>query len=172
MEEELVFVGDEGTTEISGRTRRLGFDAEARIQLASWIWADVDVNLADGIYPDQPGGENHIPLAPRLTSQGGIHFMHEAGFEGSLRFRYVGERPANEDNSVVAEGHFINYLILGYRYRGFRVFGQLENIANIDWNEAQFDTQSRLYLEASPVSELHFTPGNPFNVRAGISYEF
>ena len=61
---------------------------------------------------------------------------------------------------------------LAYRIKGFRLFTQIENLANIDWNEAQFDTESRLYYETNPVSELHFTPGNPFNFQVGLSYEF
>jgi hypothetical protein len=172
MEEELVFIGDEGSTETSGETRRVGIDLEVRLQIAKWIWADLDFNFADGRYVNEPDGANYIPLAPRLTSQGGINLQHPKGFDGSFRFRYVGDRPANEDNSVVAVGHFLGNVVLGYRFKRIRIFGQVENILNIDWNEAQFDTKSRLYTEAVPVSELHYTPGNPFNVQAGISYEF
>ena len=172
LDEELVFIGDEGTTEISGETRRLGTDMELRLQLAKWIWADVDVNFADGIYLNEPSGENYIPLAPRLTSQGGINMKHPSGFDASLRYRYIGDRPANEDNSVKALGHFIGNLILSYRIKGIRIFGELENILNQDWNEAQFDTESRLFNEAVSVSELHFTPGNPVNFQLGLSYEF
>lgn len=172
MEEELVFIGDEGNTEISGETRRLGADAEMRLQLTNWLWADLDVNLADGRYLNAPEEANYIPLAPRFTSQGGMSFMHPKGIEGALRYRYVGDRPANEDNSVVAPGHFLTNVVLGYRYKGFRVFAQIENLLNVDWNETQFDTESRLFLEPASVSELHYTPGIPFNLQAGISYEF
>ncbi len=172
MEEELVFVGDEGSTEISGATRRAGLDVEVRMQLAHWIWADLDLNLADGRYTQEPDNANFIPLAPRITSQGGVNFVHPAGFEAALRYRYLADRPANEDNSVVALGHFLNNIILAYKFKGFRIFTQVENLFNITWNEAQFDTESRLFLEPAAVSELHFTPGNPFNVQVGLSYEF
>jgi hypothetical protein len=47
-----------------------------------------------------------------------------------------------------------------------------ENLFDVAWNEAQFDTESRLPGEAAPVSELHFTPGNPRNVRVGVAYLF
>ncbi|MCK4746737.1 MAG: TonB-dependent receptor, partial [Bacteroidales bacterium] len=169
---ELVYVGDEGITEISGETRRLGFDAEVRIQLAHWIWIDLDLNLSNGCYLNEPDGANYIPLAPRFTSQGGLNFIHPSGIEGAIRYYCVGDRPANEDNSVIASGHFLNNVILGYRFHRFRIFAQVENILNVTWNEAQFDTESRLYNEALPVSELHFTPGNPRNFQTGISYEF
>lgn len=172
MEEELVFVGDEGTTEISGETRRLGLDIEGRFQFNSWLWADLDVNISDGRYLDLPEGENYIPLAPRVFSQGGFSMLHPSGFEASLRFRHIDDRPANEDNSVVALGFFIMNLSAAYRFGEFRIFANLENLLNSEWNEAQFDTESRLYNEPAPVSELNFTPGNPFNVQAGIAWEF
>ncbi len=172
LEEELVFVGDEGTTEASGETRRIGIDAEIRLQLAKWMWADVDLNLSDGRYVDEPEGANYIALAPRLSSQGGINFQHPSGFEGAFRYRLIGDRPANEDNSVVARGYFIGNVILAYRIQGFRIFAQLENMLNTEWKEAQFDTESRLYNERVSVSEIHFTPGNPLNIQAGISLEF
>lgn len=172
LEEELVFVGDAGTTEISGETRRTGLDAELRFQLAAWLWGDVDVNLSDGRYLREAEGANHIPLAPRVTSQGGLNMQHPSGLEASLRYRYIGDRPANEDNSVVASGYFLANLVLAYSWNHFRVFAQVENLLNTTWNEAQFDTESRLFNEALPVSEIHYTPGNPLNVQAGISYEF
>jgi outer membrane receptor protein involved in Fe transport len=172
LEEELVFVGDEGTTESSGETRRVGIDAELRVQLAKWIWADLDLNLSDGRYVNEPKGADYIPLAPRFSSQGGVSFQHPSGFEGALRYRFIGDRPANEDNSVEALGYFIGNVILAYRIKGFRFFIQIENLLNSEWNEAQFDTRSRLYNEPVPVSEIHFTPGNPLNIQAGISLEF
>ena len=76
------------------------------------------------------------------------------------------------ENTVIAEGHFLINLMIACNIRQFRVFGELENLANTEWNEAQFDTESRLFYELEPVYELHFTPGNPINFRVGISYEF
>ena len=172
LEEELVFVGDEGTTESSGETRRIGVDAEVRLQLAKWIWADLDLNLSDGRYVNESTGADYIPLAPRVSSQGGVSFQHPSGLEGAVRYRYIGDRPANEDNSVVALGYFIGNVIVAYRFQGLKIFAQLENVLNTSWNEAQFDTESRLFDEAYPISELHFTSGNPFNIQLGISYEF
>jgi outer membrane receptor protein involved in Fe transport len=172
MQDELVYVGDAGTTEPSGETRRIGIDLEARVQFADWVWADVDLNLADGRYVDLPDNANYIPLAPRITSQGGINFRHSSGLDGALRYRYMADRPANEDNSVTALGFTLGNIVVGYRFDRVRLFAQFENLFNVEWNEAQFDTESRLFFEPSSVSELHYTPGNPFNVQAGISVEF
>ncbi len=172
MEEELVFIGDEGTTEVSGETLRIGVDIEVRAQLTKWLWADADLNISKGKYINEPEGSNNIPLAPGITSTGGLTAMHPSGFEGSLRYRYIGSRPANETNTVTALGYTLVNARLGYNFRIFSFYTSLENILNTEWNEAQFDTESRLKNESQPVSEINFTPGNPFNVKLGLIVRF
>jgi len=49
----------------------------------------------------------------------------------------------------------------------------IENLLdNKNWKEAQFDTESRLQFETDPVSELHYTPGTPFNAKGKFSIFF
>lgn len=172
LEEELVFVGDAGTTEISGATQRVGFDLEGRVQLAPWLWADADISLSEGRFVDEPDGIDHVPLAPRVTSTGGITVKHPGGMESSLRYRHIGDRPANESNTVTAEGYTLINLHVGYRIGAVKLFGAIENLLDTAWNEAQFDTASRLQGELGAVSEIHFTPGNPRNIQLGVNYRF
>jgi outer membrane receptor protein involved in Fe transport len=73
---------------------------------------------------------------------------------------------------VVALGYFITSMGISYSLQKFTFSTTLENLFNTEWNEAQFDTESRLQWESDPVSEIHFTPGNPFNVQLGVSYRF
>ena len=48
----------------------------------------------------------------------------------------------------------------------------MENILNTEWNEAQFATESRLTNEPAPITELNFTPGIPFFIRAKLAVFF
>jgi hypothetical protein len=48
----------------------------------------------------------------------------------------------------------------------------VQNLFDVDWNEAQFDTESRMLNEPQPLSELHLTPGNPRDFQLGVGYEF
>ena len=171
-QEELVFVGDAGETEINDESRRYGIDLEARLRILPWLWADADLNLSRGRVVDASSGADEIALAPRRTSTGGLTFSHPTGWDGTLRYRYIGDRPANEDNSVVAEGYLVVDMGIGYRIGRTRLTLRAENLLDTEWNEAQFDTESRLAGELTSVSEIHFTPGNPRNLQAGISYDF
>jgi outer membrane receptor protein involved in Fe transport len=172
LEREFVYIGDRGTTELSGRTRRVGLDLEGRVGILPWLFADADVTLSHGTALDEPDGADAIPLAPQVTATGGLTARHATGFEGAFRARHVDDRPANEDGSVMAQGYTVLDLLASYPIDNYRVSLAVENVTNTEWNEAQFDTESRLRDEAAPVSEIHFTPGNPRNVRVGVSYRF
>lgn len=172
LDQEFVYVGDEGVVEPSGRTRRRGIDLSLRYQALPWMYFDADINVTDPRSKDEPEGSHYIPLAPKFTSIGGISFRPGNRFSGSLRYRYMADRPANEENSVIAEGYWILDAVLKYTVRPFEINLSVENILDVEWNEAQFDTESRLLHEGSGVSEIHFTPGVPLFVKAGVSFSF
>ena len=113
---------------------------------------------------------NYIPLAPRSTSSGGLTFRKPTGLNGSLRYRYMGNRPANEDNSIVAKGYFIADAQLNYTQKRYNVGLSVLNILNTEWKETQFATESRLKNETVPVEEIHFTAGSPFFARLTLTY--
>ena len=172
LDKEFVYSGDGGMAELSDPTQRLGIDAEARMAILPWLWADVDISASKGKIHNLPKGENYIPLAPTLTASGGISVVREKGFSGAIRFRHLSDRPANEDNSIVALGHTLFNASLAYNYRQFTFTVYGENLLNSEWNEAQFATETRLKGEKESVTELCFTPGNPINFQFGISYKF
>jgi outer membrane receptor protein involved in Fe transport len=171
-EQEFVYVGDAGIVEPSGKTRRMGIDLSTRYQFNKWLFGDIDINLTRARAIAEPKGENYVPLAPSFTSIGGLTARSKNGFSGSLRYRLIGERPANEDRSVKAEGYFLLDAVVSYRIKRFDFSISGENLLNRDWREAQFDTESRLFTEPSPVSEIHYTPGTPRFIKAGISFYF
>ncbi len=172
LEQEFVYVGDEAVVEPGDPTRRWGLDFSGRYQPFHWLFLDLDVTFAQARFLDVDPEVQNIPLAPRLTSVGGIGFRTPFGLSGALRYRFIQDRPANEDNSVVALGYTVLDLNLNYTRKRFELSLKVENLANTDWNEAQFDTESRLFDEPEPVSELHFTPGYPFFIQSGVSFFF
>jgi outer membrane cobalamin receptor len=172
LQQEFVYVGDEGVVEPSGKTRRTGIDVSARYQFNSWLFADVNLNLARPRSIEEAKGTNYIPLAPTLTSTGGISWQMKNGFNGSLRYRYMKDRAANEDYSVTAKGYTVSDLSFNYMRKRYEVGVTVENLFNVQWNETQFDTESRLQNEPDPVSEIHFTPGTPFFARIKLAVLF
>lgn len=172
LQQEFVYVGDEAVVEPSGKTRRLGVDLTVRYQPVRWLYLDADINYAHGRFIDEPKGTNYIPLAPVLTSTGGAAVQFGKGFSANMRYRYMKARPANEDNSVTAHGYFVNDLALAYTHKNLEFTLGAQNLFNVNWNEAQFETETRLQQEQHPVTELHYTPGTPFALKAGVAVRF
>lgn len=172
LEQEFVYVGDAGIVEPSGKTRRHGIDFGMRYQLSDRLFFNADLNYTHARSIEAESGQNRIPLAPELTSVGGISYHNPNGFTASLRYRYIKDRPANEDNSIVADGYFIVDANANYKFRNITIGLNVENVLNQEWNEAQFATESRLENEAESVEEIHFTPGVSFFLRGSVRYSF
>ncbi|WP_232541264.1 TonB-dependent receptor [Spirosoma endbachense] len=172
LQQEFVYVGDEGVVEPSGRSRREGIDVSVRYQLTKNLYADVDLNTAKPRAIDAETGQNYLPLAPTFTSTGGLSLQTRSGLNGSIRYRYMGDRPANEDNSIVAKGYFVTDLQANYTKRSYNIGLSIQNLFNTRWKETQFATESRLPGEAAPVDEIHFTPGTPFFARLSLTYSW
>ncbi|MDN5213754.1 TonB-dependent receptor plug domain-containing protein [Fulvivirgaceae bacterium BMA12] len=171
LEQEFVYVGDEGIVEPSGKTRRLGVDFGLQYQLLDWLFFNGDINYTYARSVDEPEGQRYIPLAPDLTVMGGFSVQKE-NFSGGLQMRYLKDRPANEDNSIVAEGYFITDVNVNYEWKSFTFGLAVENLFDQEWNETQFATESRLASEATSVEEIHFTPGVPFFLKGKVKFEF
>ena len=142
------------------------------INLLHGYYGDLDLNYTKARAIDAAKGEDYIPLAPSFTSIGGISAKMKNGFSGSLRYRFMDHRPANEFNTVKAQGYFITDMLFAYTLKKIEFTISVENIFNCKWREAQFDTESRLQFESQPVSEIHYTSGTPRFLKAGISFKF
>jgi hypothetical protein len=181
LDSEIVFCGDCGTIEGSGGsfdqagpTRRWGVDFETRYQITRWLAADYDLSYAD---PRFKNGDA-IPIAPTLFMNGGLTASFGNGFEAAARVRFLDDRPAIEDRSLPARGYLVMDLLARYRWRNVETSLGLLNIGDFDWQEAVFADTSVTKCELTgrcrrnDREEIHFTPGDPFGVRAGIKVFF
>ena len=185
LQSEFVFDADVGTTEAAGPTNRRGFDFEARYQILSWLWADVDVSVAHAVYTENSGNGNAVALAPTFTGQAGLSLFHPSwapGFRARIGARWVGNRPANQEDTLVAQGYFLVDLYGAYRWR-FLEFGlSIQNLLNSTWREAQFATtyqvveapyNTRVLSRLNQVTtNIAFTPGAPIALYSTASVYF
>lgn len=194
LDSELVFSGDSGVVdaEIDDPTgsyvpgpasRRYGIDVEARWQIVDWLWADYDLGWAHARFRNG----DYVPLAPSLLMNGGLTARWDNGFSAGLRFRFVGNRPANEDDTLTAQGYFVMDGLVTYRWRNVQLTLAGLNLTDTEWREAQFADDTCLVNEIGQqpgclpkpgldpgdgVSDIHFTPGNPIAVRGGVQVFF
>lgn len=172
LDQEFVYVGDEGNIEPSGKTKRMGIDIIARYQLNKYLFANANFNFTKPRARAAIKGQDYIPLAPVATSTGGLFYKKPSGFNGGISYRYMKDRPANEDNSVVAKGYFVVDASLNYTRPKYEIGVSAVNLFNVKWNEAQFATESRLQHESQAVTELNFTPGTPIMAKLKLAVFF
>jgi outer membrane receptor protein involved in Fe transport len=186
LESELVFSGDAGTDEAGPSSRRYGVDFEARWQINDWLYADYDLSWVNARFDS--GG--FVPLAPPILMNGGLTADFHNGFTVALRGRWLADRPADEEDTLTAEGYYMLDAFAKYRWRNVELGIQLLNLTNTQWREAQFADNSCVRGQmqqrdpgapcfakpgrnaVTPPGAIHYTPGNPIGVRAGVAVYF
>lgn len=198
---ETIWIGDEGTTEVSDPTFRFGTELEARFEITSWLAADLDVTFTRSQFAADGGNGGGLALAPQQTWSGGLSARHQLGpgiARGGVRVFGIGDRPASDDGVLKAPGWTQVDLHLGYRMRWFDVGLDIENLLNGQYRGAQFATTSRLSGEpdvGAPVpagfscgsagrlapsmdgsfqgcEDVNFTPAYPFTARVTATFFF
>jgi hypothetical protein len=162
LQQEFVYNGDDGTFTPGDKTRREGFDLSARYQFSSWLFANWDLNVSHARDLQAAKGNNYLPLSVPLSSTGGLYVKLPYGLDGGISYRYLENRPANSDNSLVAKGYYITDLTVNYTRRKFELGLEIQNLFNTRWEDAQYEVVSKLRNEPQPVDDISFTPGMPF----------
>ena len=174
LKSELVFVGDEGTTEIRGPTRRRGVEVAARGQ----IWGPIYINGSLTWSKSEFVNGDAIPLAPELTAYGAVLVQWPEGLRSQIQATYLGVRPLIEDRSANAPSWIDIDLSERYilpvklPYGRLEAFLFIQNLLNTKWEQATFYFASRLRNEAAGVNDMHFVPGNPRFFMGGLAWYF
>jgi len=174
LKSELVFVGDEGATEICGASRREGVEVATRGQVWGPIYFNGSVTWTKAEFRN---GEA-IPLAPEVTAYGAVLVRWPEGLTSQLQATYLGVRPLREDRSVKAPS-WVDF-DLSERYQlpiklshgRLEAFLFIQNLLNTKWEQAIFSFDSQRRNEAVPVNDIHFVPGNPRTVMGGVAWYF
>jgi hypothetical protein len=172
LQQEFVYGGDGGTIDFSGKTKRYGVDFSGRYQINPRFFFDMDINFAHGRSVDAKLGHNYIPLAPVWSSTAGIRYSGKLGLNVSLRYRYLSRRPANEENTLICQGYFVNDLVMNYRHRNLEYGMIINNVFNVRWRETQFNTWTQLKGEKTPIDGISFTPGTKLAMKLAVTYYF
>src|SRR5262249_47442614 len=140
LDNETVWSGDEGSTEVSDATQRYGAEFETRFEFAPWLAVDGAVTFTHSQFAaaDRENGGG-LALAPKQTWSGGLSGRHDLGpgvLRAGLRFYGIGDRPASDDGVIVAPGFTQFDLHLGYRHRWFDIAVDVENLFNGQYRSA------------------------------------
>ncbi|MBL9186880.1 MAG: TonB-dependent receptor [Opitutaceae bacterium] len=173
LDSELVFVGDAGGTEATGRTRRHGLEWANFYRVSPWLAFDGDLALTQARYRDDAGGGTRIANSISTVLTAGTVFGGREGFGGSVRLRYFGPQPLIEDNSVRAASSLLFYVRLGWRAKSWDVAIDVLNALDRRSQDIAYFYLSRLPGEAAAgVDDRHFHPAEPRTVRLNFTRRF
>ncbi len=176
LQSELVFVGDAGTTDARGATRRYGMEVAARGRVVGSLSLQGSVTWTHAEFR-QTG--NAIPLAPEVTAFGAVLLRWPEGLSSQLQATYMGVRPLTEDRTVTAPSWITLDLAERYQLPIKLSHGRLEaflfvqNLLDTQWEQAIFFFRSRLTGEpGAGAGDIHFVPGTPRMFMGGMSWYF
>lgn len=164
---ELVFLGDSGTVEPRGPSRRRGWETTLYVRPVRWLSVDMIYATNHARFTDAPGADR-IPNA--LESAGSLGMTLSAGtWQGALRVRRIGPRPLTEDGSVRGPATTVA------NARIARTFGRAEisidvlNLFDTARADADYFYASRLPGEPlDGVEGIHSRTVEPRQVRAAM----
>ncbi|MGD0677264.1 MAG: TonB-dependent receptor [Polyangiaceae bacterium] len=178
LTQELTVDGDTASTSPSGPTRRYGGEFVGRYQLGHGLFADATLTVAHARYTDAAdaaAGATFVTLAPTRTFSAGVGAREPIGpvtVVASAFCRSMADRPATQNDSLVATGFTLFNAQVGLRWTHYEVGADVLNIGDVAWREGQFAVNSRLPGEGpNPPGGVSFTPGIPREVIAhGMVY--
>lgn len=176
LDSELVFVGDAGTTEARGKSRRYGWDLGGRITPFSWLSVGADLTRS---HAEFTATGDAVPRAPKWVARSDVTVRTPGGLSTALEARHFGSRPGIEDRSVTLQGYTVFDWTTRYRIpkktgpvRAWELFLSIENLLDRDYREAQFVSETQLQGESDPAQDITFAPGWPRTVLGGVRAEF
>lgn len=173
QDSELVFVGDAGTTEPSRPSRRNGFELLAQYLPKPAIALDLSLALTHARFHDGDPAGNYIPGAPHRVASFGMTVDAKYGWFGALRWRYFGQRPLIEDNSVRSGSTSVVNGRVGYALiKGVKVHLDGYNLLNRKNSDIDYYYPSRLAGESAPVSDIHFHPVEKRALRLSMTMSY
>lgn len=173
LDSELLFVGDAGTTEALGGSRRVGVTMANFWKPVTTLTVDSDVSFTRARFVDAGATGSRIPGALERVITAGATWEPVPRVSAVARVRHFGASALTEDNSVRGTPTTLLNLSIGATMLGTRLTASVLNAGNARSSDVQYFYTSRLAGESgSGVADVHFHPVEPRMLRLGISRGF
>jgi len=173
LDSELLFVGDEGTTEASDTSRRIGVTVANFWRVSESLVADLDFSLARARFLGVSANADRIPGALENIVTAGLRWEPAPQVDGPfavVRFRRLSSYPLIETNEVRAQPSPLTNLQVGYRLGRARISASLLNVLDSTQSDIQYYYESRLQAETLGVEDVHFHPLEPRQLRVTLAW--
>ncbi|MCX7106443.1 MAG: TonB-dependent receptor plug domain-containing protein [Methylococcales bacterium] len=173
-DQELVFVGDAGTTEVNGKSERYGVEFTNYYKPTEWLTLDADFAFTSAHFAQTPDGatNSYIPNSVGSVITTGATVVAPNGLFGSVRLRHFGDVPLDESGSYWAGDTNIVNLSSGYQHKKFKVEIDLFNIFGSTANDIAYAYDYRYPAGTDAQYGIMKHPVEPRMVRGTITVNF
>jgi hypothetical protein len=174
LDSELVFSGDDGTTEPSRPSGRRGVEWANYYSPIPWLVFDGDMSWSRARFTAFDSVGSYVPEAVGAVVSAGATVDTYRRVFGSIRWRYFGQRPLVEDNSVQSKPTSLVNLQAGYQLASkVKIAVDVFNLANAMASDVDYFYTSRLPGEPlSGVDDIHTHPTLPRTARINLIVGF
>jgi outer membrane receptor protein involved in Fe transport len=174
LDSELVFSGDDGTTQPSRPSARRGVEWANYYSPKKWLVFDGDVSWSRARFSTFDPVGQYVPEAVDTVVSAGATIDGYRRTFGSLRWRYFGPRALLEDNTVQSKATSLINLQGGYRVaKNLRLALDVFNVVNAADSDIDYFYTSRLPGEPFVgVADVHTHPVLPRTARLNIVVGF
>ena len=165
---ELVFVGDEGTTEAKAPSRRHGLEWLANYQGSQGLQVDAFFTTVDAKLINS--SNDGIPNA--IKNSAGLAISQKQGkYQAGYRLRYLGQAPLNEERSIQSNSVVNSDVFLTYTANKIWSFNvSIYNLFNR--NNSDIEYAQDYFFDGAQRSGKTFHAAVPRQVRINAVYRF
>jgi len=172
IDSELIFVGDAGNTEDTGRgSERKGIELTGYYQLNQNWSLDAEYAWTDSSYRHRENGSDEIPGALSNVFSGGISMNLDDRIQASLRIRHFEDYPLDEGQR--ADGSTLLNMRLIYTVSSqLSITADMLNLFDSTDHDVEYFYESQLRTESVPVADFHYHVFEPRSLRVYATYRF
>ena len=172
--QELVFTGDAGTTEVNGKSHRYGVEWTNYYKPTDWLTLDADFAMTSARYVTIPEGEsnNYIPNSVGRVITTGATVVAPNGLFGTVRLRHFGDMPLDSSGIYWAGNTSIVNLGAGYKQKKYKLELDLFNIFDSTANDISYAYQYAFPAGTAPQTGIMKHPVEPRMIRATFTLNF
>ncbi len=171
---ELVWDADEGTTDPSAPSRRMGVEWSERWQPLTWLLFDLDASFSRARFINTDTNGQYVPEAIESAVSAGVSIHKLGPWSASLFMRYFGPRALVQDNSERSPASTLfNGQIACDLNRNVRLTLDVLNIFNVQVNDMEYYYATRLKGEPfTGVNDFEIHPSEPLSFRLSLTTRF
>jgi outer membrane receptor protein involved in Fe transport len=174
LDSELVFSGDDGTTQPSRPSTRRGVEWTNYYSPLKWLVLDGDVSWSRARFTAFDPTGQYVPEAVGTVVSVGVTLDTYRKTFGSIRWGYFGPRALVADNSVRSPATSLVNLQAGYRLASrVKLAADVFNLFNAPDSDIDYFYASRLPGEPlGGVDDIHTHPTLPRTARVNLIIGF